>query len=177
MRIGAMFYGRRVEHTIPAGTGRAQVLRLINDLLRQPLLPNAPATDLGALLDAANRTIRRRSLVVIVSDFISTPTWERPLHLLGQRHELLAVRLIDPREQTLPDIGPVVVEDAETGEQLYVDTGDRAFRERFTAAAMAREASTSEAFRRAGVDAATLSTDDDLVRAIVRMAKRRKRRH
>ncbi|MDQ3870624.1 MAG: DUF58 domain-containing protein [Chloroflexota bacterium] len=176
-RIGAVFYARRVEHTIPAGRGRTQVLRLVNDLLRQPLLPNAPPTDLGALLDAANRTIRRRSLVVIVSDFISTPTWERPLHLLGRRHELLAVRLVDPREQTLPDVGPVVVEDAETGEQLYVDTGSPAFRERFAAAAMAREASMRGAFRRAGVDAATLSTDDDLVRAIVRMAERRKRRH
>ena len=175
-RIGAMFYARRVERTIPAGTGRIQVLRLINDLLHQPLLPNAPPTDLGALLDAANRTIRRRSLVVIVSDFISTPTWEQPLHLLARRHELLAVRLVDPREQTLPDVGPVVVEDAETGEQLYVDTADRSFRERFTAAALAREAAMSAAFRRAGVDAATLSTDDDLVRAIVRMAERRKRR-
>jgi uncharacterized protein (DUF58 family) len=176
-RIGAMVYARRVERTIPAGSGRVQVLRLVDDLLRQPMLPAAPATDLGVLLTAANRTLKRRSLAVLVSDFISTPTWERPLHLLGRRHELLAVRLIDPREQTLPDVGPVIVEDAETGEQLYVDTSDRGFRQRFEAAATARETTVREALRRAGVDAATLSTDDDLVRAIVRMAIRRRPRH
>jgi hypothetical protein len=75
--------------------------------------------------------IRRRSLVVIVSDFISEPGWEGRLHLLNKRHELLAVRLTDPRERILPDVGLVVVGDAETGEQLEIDTSDRKFRERF----------------------------------------------
>jgi uncharacterized protein (DUF58 family) len=173
-RIGAIVYGQRVERTIPAGTGRVQVLRLVDDLLRQPTHPRAPATDLGELLQAGLRTIKRRSFVVIASDFISAPGWEKPLNLLARRHELLAVRLVDPREQTLPDVGPVVIEDAETGEQLYVDTGDRAFRSRFEAAAREREASIQRAFRRAGVEATTLSTDDDLVRAIVRMAMRRR---
>ncbi len=122
---------------------------------------------------------RRRSLIVIVSDFISTPGWERPLHVLNERHELLAVRLVDPREQALPDVGIVTIQDAETGEQLEVDTGDRRFRERFAAAALEREAEIGGALRHAGVDAVTLSTDDDLVRAIVRMAteRRRRRRH
>ena len=81
-------------------------------------------TDLGALFEAAHRQIRRRSMVIIVSDFISAPGWERPLELLNRRHELLAVRLSDPRETALPDVGPIVVEDAETGEQLVVDTHD-----------------------------------------------------
>ena len=86
------------------------------------MLDAAPATDLGVLLEEGLRTIRRRSLVVIVSDFISAPGWERSLHLLNQRHELLAVRLVDPREVELPDVGTVVISDAETGEQLEVDT-------------------------------------------------------
>ena len=76
----------------------------------------------------------------------------------------------------LPDVGPIIMEDAETGEQLYVDTHDARFRSRFEAAAQAREKAISDSFRRAGVDAATLSTDDDLVRAIVRMATLRRRR-
>jgi len=88
----------------------------------------------------------------------------------------MAVRLVDPREVALPDVGPVILDDAETGEQLYVDTGDPAFRKRFEAAGLAREAAIGEAFRRAGVEAVSLSTDEDLVRAIVRMAMLRRRR-
>jgi len=86
------------------------------------------------------------------------------------------VRLRDPREVTLPDMGPLILEDAETGEQLYVDTHDGRFRQRFEAAAEAHEQAVQQAFRRAGVDALALSTDEDLVRAIVRMATLRRRR-
>jgi uncharacterized protein (DUF58 family) len=175
-RVGAIFYGGQVEHTLPARGGRDQVLRLIQDLLGQPRLDGAPPTDLKPLLDAANQAIKRRSLVVIVSDFISEPGWDRSLELLQRRHEVLAVRLVDPRETELPDVGPIIMEDAETGEQLYVDTGDAQFRRRFKEAADLREKQINEAFRRAGVEAVSLSTDDDLVRAIVRMAMLRRRR-
>ena len=175
-RVGAMFYGSRVERTIPARGGRIQVLRLINELLRQPQLARAPATNLSPLLDAGLHGIRRRSLIVIISDFISEPGWERSLSLLTQRHEVVAIRVWDPREATLPDIGPILMEDAETGEHLYVDTHDRHFRQRFQDAARRREAALQEAFTRAGVDALTLSTEEDLVRAIVRFAALREQR-
>ncbi len=175
-RVAAIVYGAGVQKTVPVASGRPAVLRLVDELLRQPMHEAAPATDLADLLANAVKTIRRRSLVVIVSDFISAPGWEGPLHLLNQRHELLAVRLVDPRERELPDVGVVLVADAETGEQLEVDTSDRAFRERFAKAAAEREASIDAALRRAGVDPVALSTDDDLVRAIVRMAAERRRR-
>ena len=109
-----------------------------------------------------------------MSDFISAPGWERPLDLLHRRHEVLAVRLIDPREIGAPDVGPIIMEDAETGEQLYVDTGDKGFRRRFAEAARSREEAVNAAFRRAGVEAVSLSTDEDLVRAIIRMATLRR---
>ena len=175
-RVGAMFYGSTVERIIPARGGRDQVLRLIDDLLRHPRLANAPFTDLSPLFDAGQRTIKRRSLGFIVSDFISAPGWERPLSLLNRRHEVVAVRLLDPREIELPDVGALIMEDAETGEQLYVDTHDAAFRRRFRDAAERREAEMNGAFGRAGVEALSLSTDEDLVRAIVRMATIRRRR-
>ncbi len=175
-RIGAMFYGSRIERTIPARGGRMQVLRLINDLLKQPRLSHAPFTDLTPLLKGGLNAIKRRSVVFVVSDFICAPGWERPLKLLNQRHEVLVVRLWDPREVELPDIGPVVVEDAETGEQMYIDTHDRGFRQRFREAAIQREADLTEAFKRSGVDALSLSTGEDLVRAIVRFAKLRQQR-
>ncbi|HEX9017604.1 MAG TPA: DUF58 domain-containing protein, partial [Anaerolineaceae bacterium] len=175
-RIGAIFYGGRVERTIPARGGRLQVLRLVNDMLNQPLLSRAPFTDLSPLLHSGLNVIKRRSMVFVVSDFISAPGWEHPLSLLNQRHEVIAARLWDPREVTLPDIGPMVMEDSETGEQLYVDTGDPKFRARFEQAARQREAALNEAFHHAGVDVLSLSTDDDLVRAIVRFASLRQQR-
>ncbi len=175
-RVGAVFYGGRVEQTIPARGGRIQVLRLINDLLRQPRLATAPFTDLTPLLEAAQHSMKGRSLVFVISDFISAPGWERSMNLLTQRHEVMAVRLFDRREMELPDVGPLIMDDAETGEQLYVDTHDKGFRRRFREAADRREAVLTEAFRRSGVDAVSLSTDDDLVTAIVRMAKLRQKR-
>ncbi|HXD12458.1 MAG TPA: DUF58 domain-containing protein [Anaerolineales bacterium] len=172
-RVGAMMFGNSIQHTIPARGGRLQVLRLVNDMLKQPRLPNATFTNLRSFLSGALNSIKRRSLVFIISDFISEPGWEKPLSLLAQRHEVLAIRLYDPREVDLPDVGMVVLEDAETGEQLYVDTHDQKFRKRFTEAAQKRELELNTAFQRAGVDVLPLSTDDDLVRQIVRFAKRR----
>jgi uncharacterized protein (DUF58 family) len=175
-RVGALFYGSRIERTIPARGGRNQVLLLINELLKQPRLPHAPFTDLTPLLEGGLNAIKKRSLVFIISDFICTPGWERTLNLLNRRHEVLAIRLWDPREAELPDIGPVIMEDSETGEQLYVDTHDKGFRRRFAEAARRREADLGQAFKHAGVDMLSLSTEDDLVRALVRFATLRQGR-
>ncbi len=177
-RIGAVFAsgGSHIERTIPAHGGRNQVLRLVNDLLKQPQLTQSPFTNLTPLIEGGLHAIKSRSLVFLISDFISEPGWERPLSLLNQRHEVLAVRLWDPREVELPDIGPIVMEDAETGEQLYVDTHDKKFRLRFKEAAQKRAVDLSQTFKRAGVDALSLSTEEDMVRAIVRFAGLRKQR-
>jgi uncharacterized protein (DUF58 family) len=175
-RVGAMFYGNRIDRTIPARGGRNQVLRIVNDLLKQPRLPRAPFTNLTPLLEGALSTIKTRSLVFIVSDFICAPGWDRALTLLNRRHELIAVRLWDPREVEIPDIGPIIIEDAETGEQLYVDTHNKKFRQRFQEAAQRREWELQQIFKRSGVDTLAISTEEDLVRAIVRFATLRKRR-
>jgi uncharacterized protein (DUF58 family) len=174
-RAGAIFFGRRIERIIPPRGGRIQVLHLLNDLLRQPAMPRAPFTDLAPLLHGALHAIKRRSLVFVVSDFISAPGWERPLRSLTRRHQVHAVHLWDPREVDMPDVGPILVEDAETGEQLYVDTHDARFRQRFRQAAQRREAALGEAFKRAGIGALSLSTDEDLVRAILRFAALQRR--
>ncbi len=175
-RVGAILYTSRIERTIPARGGKIQVLRLANDLLKQPRLHHVPFTDLTPLLVGGLRAIKNRSLIFIVSDYISAPGWERPLGLLNQRHEVIAVRLWDPREVELPDIGPLIMEDAETGEQVYVDTHDKKFRQRFAEAAHQREEALNEAFKHAGVDVLSLSTEENLVRALVRFAKLRQQR-
>jgi uncharacterized protein (DUF58 family) len=174
-RVGAMLYDNTVERIIEPRGGRDQVLVIARQLLR-PTRPTGRPTDLSGLLRAALLTIRRRSLVVVVSDFISSPGWEEPLALLARRHEVVAIRLWDPHETDLPDAGVVVVEDSETGEQLVVDTGDAAFRARFRAAADARQRALELAVSRAGADFHHISTAEDLVGALVRMFGLRKHR-
>lgn len=174
-RVGAVFYNSQVNRILPARGGRNQVLLLINELLRQPYLTRSPFTDLSVLLEGGLNAIKKRSLVFLLSDFICHPGWERPLKLMNQRHELIAVRLWHPGEVELPDVGPLVLEDAETGEQLYVDTHDPNLRARFHQAAHRREIELNQAFKRASVGAFSLAADEDLVLAIVRYASQRRR--
>jgi uncharacterized protein (DUF58 family) len=174
-RVGAMFYNNRIELTIPPRGGRNQVLRMINDMQNREISRSDSMTDLSPLLESALNAIRKRSLVFIISDFISLPGWDRPIQLLNQRHDLIPVRMYDPREVELPDVGVVVMEDSESGEQLYVDTRDKKFRSRFKRAAEHREEELSQTFRRAGMDALSLSTEGDLVQAILRFSLLRKR--
>jgi len=177
-RVGAMFYGDRVDAVIPARAGRRHVLQILSRMAARPQPGGGSReTRLDEFLAGAARVITRRSLVFIVSDFISAPGWASPLARLARRHEVLAVRLHDPLESELPDLGLVVVQDAETGEQLFVDTHDRGFRRRFAEAAQRREAALQQSFREAGVDALELSTGDDLVETIMRFSELRKRRN
>jgi uncharacterized protein (DUF58 family) len=178
-RVGALFYGGaggEVDTVIPARSGRRQVLHILHKMLTRPELPQSAPTSLQDLLQTAFQFMPRRSVIFVVSDFISLPGWEKPLAMLSQRHEVVAVRLYDPLEHELPDLGLLVVQDAETGEQLFVDTHDRTFRTRFAAAAARREDALRAAFGQAGVDALELSTDDALIDAILRFADLRKRR-
>ena len=200
-RIGAALFDGRVE-TIPPAQGRNQVLRIAAALLRPPPAPPPPpahgpagtggrrlrgkartaaattaagTTDLSVLLRAALGLARRRSLVVIVSDFITQPGWEKHLSLLARRHDVVAIQVVDPRESELPAVGMVYVEDSETGEQIFVDTDDEVFRERLRSVATARQESLHAAARKAGTQIHTVATDDDLVRALARISELRKR--
>ncbi len=174
-RVGAILFDNEIEDTIRPRSGRNQVLALTRNLLR-PARSNGAITDLTGLLETALGTLRRRSLVVLISDFITAPGWERPLLQLTERHEVVAIRLLDPREYELPDAGVIVVEDAETGEQLVVDSSDAEFRHRLREAGEHREAELRAITRRAGVDICEVSTADDLVQVLVRIIESRKRR-
>jgi uncharacterized protein (DUF58 family) len=175
-KIGAILYAGTVERTIPAGSGKMQVLRLLNDIIQLPRLQSAPYTSVAELIEYALRTIKRRSVIFLVSDFFTASGWERPLGTLARKHEVIAVRLEDPRERELPDIGMVVMNDAETGESVHVDTHDAKFRKRFEAVVRKRDAELHGAFARCGVDVLTLSTEEDLVGAVLRFAALRKQR-
>lgn len=175
-RVGAMLYGAGVDKVVPARVGRQHVLELLHLLQNRPVTAPAGPTRLHELLESAARQIRRRSTIFVVSDFISEAGWEKPLGMLAQRHEVVAVRLLDPLELELPDLGLIPMVDAETGEQLMVDTHDAGFRKRFAQIAAQRETALRQSLSRAGVDALELPTDGDLVSALLRFADLRKQR-
>ncbi|RYF27824.1 MAG: DUF58 domain-containing protein [Comamonadaceae bacterium] len=187
-RVGAVLHGgvgtngtASADSVLPPRSSRAQVLHLLHQLMPSPAAPaprTAPtgATELHRLLQSAQGALRRRASVFVVSDFISAPGWEKPLAQLAQRHDVVAVRLLDPLELALPDIGLVTLRDPETGEQLQVDTRDKGFRQRFARLAAEREAELRSALARAGADTLELATDDDLLEALVRFMELRGRR-
>lgn len=175
-RVGALLYaGDGACTAVPARGGRRQVLHLLHRMGQTPATGQR-ATRLSNLLTQALSLLGPRSVVFVISDFISEPGWERPLGLLAQRHDVVAVRMHDPLEAALPDLGVVVLQDAETGEQMLVDTHDAGFRRRFAEAARAREAGLRRALADAGVDALELGTDEALDTALVHFARQRRRR-
>jgi uncharacterized protein (DUF58 family) len=175
-RVGALLYGNTVDAVLPARGGRGHVLNLLKRMQDfKPPKTNA-STQLASLLQAAQQIIPRRSMVFVVSDFISAPGWADAMARLSQKHEVLAVRLFDPSEMDLPDVGWMTMQDAETGEQVLVDTADAGFRDRFKALAEEAETSLRSALARAGVDTLELSTDDDLVNTLMRFTDMRRAR-
>ena len=182
-RVGIMLFSGtqvRAEVVVPARSGRRHLLHvlqlMLSDLPTSGTQPTAGATtDLRVLLSQAQAVIRRRASIFLVSDFITQPDWHAPLSQLARRHEVVAIRLRDRLEQEIPNIGLLLMQDAETGEQLLVDGNDAGFRARFAHIAAERENLLRQGLTRAGVDCLELTTDEPLDQAILRFTQLRKR--
>ena len=182
-RVGVMLFSGtqvRAEVVVPARSGRRHLLHvlqlMLSDLPTAGTQPTAGATtDLRVLLSQAQAVIRRRASIFLVSDFITQPDWHAPLSQLARRHEVVAIRLRDRLEQEIPNIGLLLMQDAETGEQLLVDGNDAGFRARFAHIAAERENLLRQGLTRAGVDCLELTTDEPLDQAILRFTQLRKR--
>ncbi len=171
-RVGAVISDGEQQWVLPPGQGRNHLLLLVDSLLRP--LQASPTTDLAGLFATADRIARRRSLAVVISDFVGAPGWERPLLRLTRRHEVVAVRVVDPREYELPaGAGLLYVRDAETGEVL-VDAGDPGFVRRLRALAAERDDAIARAVARARAQLHTVSTEEDVLGAFVRLASHRR---
>jgi uncharacterized protein (DUF58 family) len=176
-RVGAILYDHGFQRVIPPRTGRNHVLRLTHELTQPATAPaDGRRTDLDAMLRLAASAARRRSLIFVISDFIGDVDWEPALTRLAHWHEVVAIRVVDPIEVDLPDLGLILIEDAETGEQLFADTGDPFFQQRLRAEVQAREAAVASSMRRAGVSAYRLGTDEDLIATLIDMVRQSKRR-
>jgi uncharacterized protein (DUF58 family) len=168
-RVGALLHDGETARIVPPGTGRAHALRIGYELERAAA--SAPAssttTDFAAMLEATASVARRRSLIIVVSDFIGTGEWDKELLRLVHRHDVAALRVMDATDDELPDAGLLVVEDAETGEQLIVDSSDPLFRARYRSGVEERDAVLAQRMRRANVPLHRIDTDRNLVEALV----------
>ncbi len=189
-RVGALLYGGAgniargasakgagggIDKLIPSGGGRRHVLHLAHEMLNHRAASNGGQTDLRSLLDAAAHVIKRRSTVFVISDFFSTPGWSAPLQQLARRHDVTAIRLLDPLEMKLPDMGLISLRDPETGETQVVDC-DAKFLRRFEQLASTQEATLREQLASSGVDTLEISTQDDLADALIRFCALRRRK-
>ena len=186
-RVGALLYDTGVVRTVPPGTGRRHALRIGAELARTADVGRPRAgqysagqysgtTDLAAMLDTVAKLARRRALIVVISDFIGDGDWGRSLLRLVPRHEVVALRVIDAADDELPNVGLVVVEDAETGEQLVIDSGDPLLRARLRAGVEERDARLAAGMRRAGVPIHRIGTDADLATALIEVVASTQRR-
>jgi uncharacterized protein (DUF58 family) len=172
-RVGALFFDDRVRSIIPPSAGRTALLQLIARMERAAETPAEGPTDLGRALTEAGRLIRRPSMMVLISDFMTPGGWQKPLSALAIRHEVVAAWITDPRERQIPDVGVVTFEDPESGEQILVDTRSAHLRARFQEAAAGQRETIRADLLRARAAIAELSTEAEVVPQLVAFIKQR----
>lgn len=172
-KVGLILFSDHVELFIPPKKGRIHTLRLIREILY--FEPKGRGTKPAEALDYLNQVLHRRSVVFLISDF-QAPDFSRALGVTSRRHDLIAIPIIDPREEDLPDVGLLTLEDAETGEQIEINTSDRATRLGFLKAVDQRTTDRLRDFRRKRIDAISLKTNEDYVPALRAFFKNRERR-
>jgi uncharacterized protein (DUF58 family) len=172
-RVGAVLFTDRIEHVVPPRKGRRHALRLMRDLL--VFEPTGSRTDLPAALEFTGKMLSHKSIIFVVSDFQAEEI-EHPLKLLAQRHDVVAVTVHDPSEQTLPDIGLARFVDPETGTTLDVDTSDPEVRAQFAASVEEELASRRRLLRRLAIDAFPVNTAGSVVEPHIRFSRARSTR-
>ena len=174
-RVGLLVFTDRVELLVPPRKGRSHVLRMVRDLL--VFEPDGTGTDVRLALETVSLLLKRRSIVFLISDFLTAPeSYRQAMQLTGRRHDLAAFDLQDPMEREIPDVGIIILEDAETGDRRWVDTGNRAWRREFTDRVVRLEEDKLEIFAGAGVDRVSVTTDGDYVPALAAFFRDRLRR-
>jgi uncharacterized protein (DUF58 family) len=173
-KVGLIVFTDQIEMYIPPKKGTQHVLRVIRELLN--FKPRQASTDIEGALDFLGKVTKKRSVVFLVSDF-QAEGFEKPMRVIGKRHDLIAVTVVDPREVRLPNVGLVELEDAETGEIVLVDTGSAGIRKRFERLGREQSARFRELFSSMGVDQIEVMTDRDYVPNLVRFFRSRERRY
>jgi len=172
-RVGLIMFTDGVEKFVPPKKGRPHVLRVIREVLYHE--PQRRGTDIAVALEFLERVTTRRCVVFLVSDFL-TSGYETALRIAGKRHDVIAVTIADPREEVLPDVGLIELDDAETGETMLIDSSDETVRRRYTREAGRRRTALEQMFRSMSLDRIDVRTDQPYVEPLIRFFRQRERR-
>ena len=170
-KIGVIFFSDKIEKFIPPKKGRTHILHIIRELI--DFYPEDKQTDIEQALEYMTNSIKKRCTCFVISDFIDEHDFAHALAIANRKHDVVALRVYDPRENQLPPVGMMYLRDAETGEQMWVDTSDKKLREAYEKYAFVREKELDAIFKRSGVDVANIRSDEDYVRALLTLFKKR----
>ena len=170
-KIGVIFFSDKIEKFIPPKKGRTHILHIIRELI--DFYPEDKQTDIEQALEYMTNSIEKRCTCFVISDFIDEHDFAHALAIANRKHDVVALRVYDPRENQLPPVGMMYLRDAETGEQMWVDTSDKKLREAYEKYAFVREKELDAIFKRSGVDVANIRSDEDYVRALITLFKKR----
>ena len=170
-KIGVTFFSDKIEKFIPPKKGRTHILHIIRELI--DFYPEDKQTDIEQALEYMTNSIKKRCTCFVISDFIDEHDFAHALAIANRKHDVVALRVYDPRENQLPPVGMMYLRDAETGEQMWVDTSDKKLREAYEKYAFVREKELDAIFKRSGVDVANIRSDEDYVRALITLFKKR----
>ena len=170
-KIGVIFFSDKIEKFIPPKKGRTHILHIIRELI--DFYPEDKQTDIEQALEYMTNSIKKRCTCFVISDFIDEHDFAHALAIATRKHDVVALRVYDPRENQLPPVGMMYLRDAETGEQMWVDTSDKKLREAYEKYAFVREKELDAIFKRSGVDVANIRSDEDYVRALITLFKKR----
>jgi uncharacterized protein (DUF58 family) len=172
-KVGLIIFTDVIEKFVPPRKGRGHVLRLIRDILY--FKPKNAGTDIAGAIEYLNRVIRRKSVVFLISDYMSGG-FQKPLQIANRRHDVIAVKVTDPREASIENVGLIDFEDAETGEIVTIDTGSRDFRREFAARASEDAVNLKKGFQRINLDFINIRTDDSYIVPLINFFKMREKR-
>lgn len=170
-KIGVIFFSNKIEKFIPPKKGRTHILHIIRELI--DFYPEDKQTNIEQALQYMTNSIKKRCTCFLISDFMDEHPFAHALAIANRKHDVVALRVYDPRENALPPVGMMFLTDAETGEQMWVDTSDKRLREEYARYMAEWEKELEGVFKRSGVDVAHIRSDEDYVRALMTLFKQR----
>ena len=170
-KIGVIFFSDRIEKYIPPHKGRKHILYIIREML--DFHPQSRKTDVGEAMEYLTRVMKRRCTAFVLSDFYSNSSFLNALQIANRKHDVVAIQVYDKRAKELPDVGLMRVKDAESGQEMYIDTSSKKLRQAHTRYWLEREENLRQTFAKSNVDWASVATDEDYVKAMMALFSQR----